>query len=194
MAWAPDYTTVERLRNYLNIDDGSDDTFLQVWITAVSRNVDSHCGRQFGKVDTADVRYFRPQWDRRARVWTMPIDDLYSSAGLLIRKDDASLVAADGYTLLPRNAAVLGRPYDRIKIESCTGELELESAFWGWSSVPPSIEAAMWLQAARLAARRDSPFGVAGSPSAGNEIRLLARLDPDFVVALKPFVRKWWAA
>jgi hypothetical protein len=62
--------------------------------------------------------------------------------------------------------------------------------------VPPSIPAALLLQASRLNKRRDSPFGIAGSPSAqgAGEVRLLARLDPDFITTLKPYVRKWWAA
>lgn len=192
MAWAPDYTTVERLRNYLNIEDGSDDVFLSAWISAVSRNVDNHCGRQFGKVEALEERYFTPQWDRRRSAWYVPIDDLRSTSGLVITKDDATTVA--DYQLLPRNAPALGRPYDKIRLESCTGEIAMLSEFWGWASVPPSIETAMWLQASRLNARRNSPFGVAGSPSAGSEIRLLAKLDPDFLVVLKPYVRKWWAA
>ena len=48
------------------------------------------------------------------------------------------------------------------------------------------------LQASRLAARRDSPFGVAGSPDAGSEMRLLARVDPDVAVALEPYRRRIW--
>lgn len=192
MAWAPDYSTTERVRNYLNIDDGSDDLFISAWVTAVSRNIDSHCSRQFGKVAALEERYFTPAWDRRAGVWFVDIDDLHSSTGLVISTDDATAVTE--YTLLPRNAAALGRPYERIKIESCTGELAIQSAAWGWAAVPPSIESGLWLQAARLAARRDSPFGVAGSPSVGSEVRLLAQLDPDFRVVLKPFVRRWWAA
>jgi hypothetical protein len=193
MAWAPDYSTTERVRNYLNIDDGSDDVFIGAWITAVSRNIDNHCGRQFGNVAAAEERYFTPVWDRRSCAWFAPIDDLRSATGLVVLHEDGTTVATD-YTLLPRNAPALGRPYERIKLESCTGEVAMESDQWGWAAVPPSIEVAMWLQAARLAARRDSPFGIAGSPSVGNELRLLAQLDPDFRVALKPFVRKWWAA
>jgi hypothetical protein len=191
MVWAPDYSTTERVRNYLNIDDGADDVFIGAWITAVSRNIDNHCGRQFGTVDAAEERYYTPVWDRRAGKWYVTIDDLRAVTGLTIARDDATAVTE--YTLLPRNAPAIGRPYERITLESCTGELAIESAFWGWSTPAPSVEVALWLQAARLAARRDSPFGIAGSPSTGSEIRLLAQLDPDFRIALKPFVRKWWA-
>jgi hypothetical protein len=64
------------------------------------------------------------------------------------------------------------------------------TALWGWSAVPPAIEQATLLQASRLLIRRDSPYGVAGSPEAGTEIRLLARLDPDVDVAVAPYRRR----
>ena len=54
------------------------------------------------------------------------------------------------------------------------------------------VPTSLYIQASRLAARRGSPWGIAGSPTDGNEIRLLAQLDPDFKTTLKPFIRKWF--
>lgn len=60
-------------------------------------------------------------------------------------------------------------------------------------AVPVSIHFATLVQAARLVKRRDAPFGVVGSPEMGNELRLLARLDPDVEVLVANH-RVWWAA
>ena len=67
------------------------------------------------------------------------------------------------------------------------------TARWGWAAVPSTIKQATLLQASRLLARRDAPFGIAGSPDVGSEIRLLARVDPDVAVAVAPY-RRWWGA
>ncbi len=193
--WAPDYTTAERLKKYLGDETDVDDAFVAAWITAVSRNIDLHCGRQFGTVEQATEFYFTPKYDPRRGQWFATIYDLRSATGLQVTKEDGTTVAADGYKLLPSNNAALGKPFEQIRLDSRPGgDIAIESDQWGWAAVPPSIEVGMWLQAARLAARRDSPFGIAGSPSTGSEMRLLARVDPDFLVTLKPFVRRWWAA
>lgn len=60
-------------------------------------------------------------------------------------------------------------------------------------AVPASINLATLIQAARFVKRRDAPFGVAGSPDMGNELRLLARLDPDVLVLVANH-RNWWSA
>jgi hypothetical protein len=64
---------------------------------------------------------------------------------------------------------------------------------WGWTAFPVPVVNAAKLQTARFVARRDSPYGIAGSPDQGSEMRLLARVDPDVAVILRPFVRVWAA-
>ena len=44
-------------------------------------------------------------------------------------------------------------------------------------------------EASRWFARRNSPYGIAGSPEMGSELRLLAKLDPDVAVMLAGKVR-----
>jgi hypothetical protein len=57
------------------------------------------------------------------------------------------------------------------------------------------VEQATLLQASRFHARRFSPYGVAGSPELGSELRLLAKLDADVELALsKAQLVRWWAA
>jgi hypothetical protein len=45
------------------------------------------------------------------------------------------------------------------------------------------------IQAGRFSIRQESLYGVAGSPAAGSELRLLARVDPDVGVSLANYVR-----
>lgn len=198
MTWAPDYATGVELKDYLSIQHNARDAFIALWITTVSRNVDDFCGRQFGQAASAEDRLYTPVYDRCERAWFAEIDDVQDITGLTVEDENGDAVSAhtstvDGYTLLPRNAAAKGKPYERLKLDSSTGEITV-NVKWGWSSQPSAVKTSMFLQAARLNARVDSPFGISGSPQEQGELRLLAQLDPDFRTSLKPLQRKWWAA
>lgn len=190
MAWAPDYVTAPELKDYLRITDAADDAFVALWVATVSRNVDDECGRQFGQVETAEARVYSGVWDRHQGGYLYEIDDLPDVDDLLVIGADATEVT--DYTLQPENALQRGKPYERL-LSSASGPLTITSPSWGWPAVPAAVKIGIFLQAARLAARRDSPFGVAGSPQQGSELRLLAQLDPDFRTSLKPLRRSWWA-
>jgi hypothetical protein len=193
MTWAPDYTDTASLRTYIRGGQDQDqDQFLASWITATSRNVDDFCGRQFGSTVTAQTRTYDGVRDSHVNCWIYEIDDVQNTTGMTV-SIGATVQAAAGYTLWPRNAAANGMAYTQLRTSAFSGTITA-SAIWGWTAVPAAIPAAIWLQAARLAKRRDSPFGVAGSPADGSELRLLAQLDPDFRTTLMPYVRKWWAA
>lgn len=194
MTWKPDYVELAGLKSYLRIDDTVDDVFLALWITTVSRNVDDFTRRQFGQT-TLEARTYTPAWDRHLCAYVVVVDDVQDVTGLAIIDENGTTVT--GHTYDPVNAVKKGKPYERLILGSAatsfTGDLTV-TALWGWSAVPSAVPTGVYLQAARLAKRRDSPFGIAGSPSEGSEVRLLAQLDPDFRTSLKPFVRKWWAA
>lgn len=199
MTWAPDYITAAELKSYLRITDTADDALVDLWVTTVSRNVDDYCGRQFGQVASAEDRYYPTFYDRPEGAWFAELDDLDDTTGLTLADEDGTAVTAatsttDGYTLLPRNAPVKGYPYTQVKLTGWSGGELTAHGLWGWSAVPSAVKTGMFLQAARLAARRDSPFGISGSPQMQGEIRLLAQLDVDFRTSLKPFKRDWWAA
>lgn len=193
MTWAPDYLTLSELKGWLRIDDTVDDAELAVAITAASRAVDRCCGRQFGQVAVVEERFYVAAWDRRCSEWYVELDDLADDAGLTV-VDDAGATFTD-YTLEPRNAVAKGKVWTRVALGSGTptGALSV-TAQWGWPSVPDTVKLATRLQASRFMARRDSPFGIAGSPDQGSELRLLARVDPDVELMLSDYRRRWYAA
>ena len=191
MAWAPDYVTSAELKSYLHIGDDADDVFVALWVTTASGNVNDFCGRQFGQVASAEARTYTPVWDRHIGAYVTVVDDVQDVTGLAIVDENGTAVT--DYDLDPVNALKKGRPYERILTTASTGDLTA-TVKWGWSAVPSAVKLGLLMQAARLAARRDSPFGIAGSPKDGSEIRLLAQLDPDFRTSLKPLRRDWWAA
>src|SRR5690606_24841324 len=130
------------------------------------------------------------EWNRRRNRYVVEIDDLMTTAGLEIGG-----VAYDPgvHRLEPRNAPALGRPWTSLVLGGSPGDEVTITATWGWTTIPAAVKQATLLQANRLFARRESPFGVAGSPEVGSELRLLARVDPDVAVVLGPYVR-WWGA
>jgi uncharacterized phiE125 gp8 family phage protein len=199
MAWAPDYATLSEFKAYLRITDTDDDAQLALAITTASRAVDGFCHRQFGQVDEAEERSYTAYWDRRARVWVVVFDDLQDITGLTVTVEAGDV---DDYTLEPVNAAQKGRPFTQLRVNTdSTAKPTTErhgvtiDGVWGWDAVPVPVEQATLLQASRFHARRFSPYGVAGSPEQGSEMRLLAKLDPDVELALaRSKMIRWWAA
>lgn len=191
MTWEPDYVTVSDLKGYLRVTDTDDDAFLPLWITTASRAVDNYCHRQFGNTGSNQTRQYASTYDHNIGCWVAEIDDVMDT-------DDMSIVDVSGneiidYELGPLNAAQKGKPFERVFVH-VQGTLTID-AVWGWTTVPVAVKSAAFLQAARLAARRDSPFGVAGSPTEGSEVRLLATLDPDLKTSLgAKYRREIWAA
>lgn len=195
MTWAPDYATTAELKNYLNIQVNDSDVFIALWVTASSRNVDDFCHRQFGQVAAPEARRYPSVYDRHVGKYVVEIDDLMTTTGLAVATTSGTAVT--DYELGPANALLKGKPYEQLQTR--TGGTLVVTGQWGWtplSAGPTQAKTGLFLQAARLAARRDSPFGIAGSPTVpgSSEIRLLAQLDPDFRTVLAPFRREWWAA
>lgn len=192
MAWAPDYVTDDELKNFMRIPDTDDDAEIAFAISTASRAIDDHCNRQFGSV-TAESRLYTARYDYDRCRWVVDIDDLMSTAGLTVTVDGVTLTA---YVKEPVNAAQKGRPWTRLVVDSDSSvvptgdEYEVDmTAPWGWTAVPTAVKEATLLQGSRLHTRRDSPYGIAGSPDQGSELRLLARLDPDVAVSLRGLVR-----
>ncbi len=190
MAWAPDYATEEELASYLRIDDTVDDVELALAISGASRGIDFDTNRQFGSV-SAEERTYPVRYDYDRGVWVADTDDHFSAPTVTV---DGTAVAT--FVSEPRNAPQNGRPWTRI-VFTTDSEVTPDScsevaatAPWGWTPTwPDPIKQACLLQASRLFWRRNAPAGVAGSPEAGSEVRLLARIDPDVAVMLRPYRR-----
>lgn len=210
MPWAPSYATVDDLRDFVRIDDAADDTLIEMALAGASRSIDYACDprpgywRQFGRTDDVEDRYYTPSrrgYDVPIRDhWVAQTDDIASLVGLLVAADvtgDGGYVSISGVTLLPRNAEQHGLPWTSILFAGSTmpipplvAESVKVTAEYGWPMIPDAVREATLLQASRLVSRRDAPFGVAGSPETGSEVRLLARLDPDVEQLIRPYVRK----
>jgi hypothetical protein len=195
VAWKPDYAVLNDLKGFMRIplEDTQDDAELARAITASSRAVDKHCYRQFGLV-AAEARRYTARWHTLLGRWVIDIDDLMSTAGVVVTVEAGTITE---YDLIPLNAAQEGRPWERLEVlptsavqPTCKrGGVDM-TAPWGWTAFPVEVVEGTLLQSSRFEARRNSPFGVAGSPETGSELRLLSRLDPDVGVSLSDLIRR----
>jgi hypothetical protein len=196
VAWGPDYCTPAELKHYARVEVGdlADDAEIGFAITAASRAIDRSCGgRQFGSLAVATEWLYTPVYDRRRRRWVVTVDDFATTTGLIVK---ISGVVVTDFVKEPTRAVDTGKVWTQIALGTslmCAG-LDHEigvTAVWGWAAVPVAIRQACLLQSSRFLARRESPYGIAGSPSDGSELRLLATVDPDVRVAVGHYVRCW---
>jgi hypothetical protein len=205
VTWKPAYATLAEFRAYLKLPASTEDTeaedaaIYSPAIEAASRVIDSSCSRQFGFTDDGEEEpeaavatfSYLPFYLTREAQWCISVDDLFSTDDLEV---DGTAYDATVHRFLPLNAPDKGRPYTYLVLLSgsfvASTPVEV-TALFGWPAVPDAIKNATLLQASRIVKRRDAPFGVAGSPEMGNEIRLLAKLDPDVAVMVGPY-RMYW--
>lgn len=204
MALWPDYVTSDQLKAHLRVTDTADDAAVALAVTAASRAIDHSTNRQFGQAASAVARVYT--W-RKQFIDNLPaveIDDFMTSTGLVIKLDQAGQgVYGDAVTSVdpwPFNAAADEKPWTHLVWRSYASAFPTPfsqgvqvTAQWGWSAVPDIVQEACLIQAARFFVRRDSSYGIAGDPAAGNELRLLERLDPDVALMLST-VRRYWGA
>lgn len=194
MPWAPDYLAAAELKSYLRIADGVDDAEIASAITSASRAVDLVTHRQFGQVAAAEARRYTARYDYSRGAWVLQIDDLQDVTGLTVTTPAGTITL---FVKQPINAALTGKPWTRLVVDPAStvkptgteNEVTVTAKF-GWTAIPVPIKQATQLQSARLFTRRQAPFGVAGSPELGSEMRLLARVDPDVAVTLRPYIRQ----
>lgn len=202
MPWQPSYITTAELKSYLRIPDTEDDPELDFAITAASRGVDQVTNRQFGQVSSAEARVYTANFDRRRGRWIIEVDDFTGTPTINFDDDDDAVYdqPIDVFRRFPFNATERGGVFTKIIVDPdstnrpsvAEGAVQV-TALWGWTAVPDTVKEATLLQASRFFQRRNAPFGIAGSPEFGSELRLLQKMDPDVVVMLRPFQR-WWGA
>jgi hypothetical protein len=204
MALYPDYVTSQQLKDHLRITDSADDAAVAIAVTAASRAVDRFTNRQFGLAPAAVARTYT--WDKRfiEGLPAVEIDDLMTSTGLIVKLDQAGqgtygdpILNVDPW---PWNAAADGRPWTHLVFRSYATAFPTPfsqgvqaTGRWGWTTVPEIVEQATLIQGGRFFVRRDSQYGIAGSPETGTELRLFSRLDPDVALMLTT-VKRWWGA
>lgn len=202
MPWKPDYITPDELAVFVHTDVEDDRVELEGACSSGSRAIDIATYRQFGSV-AAQARIYTPQWSTKLGMWVIECDDF--TALTVIEIDTAgdgsfsTSVSLSGAVPLPYNAVEEGLVYERVAIRRSAltastlgpGSARLTSP-WGWPSVPTGIKSAAKLQASRFFNRRNSPYGIAGSPDQGSEVRLQAKADPDVIVSVRPFKRAVW--
>lgn len=195
MVWQPDYATLAELKSFMRISDTVDDAELAFAISAASRSIDAHTDRQFGQLASPILWSYLAWPDLHRNRWVVEIDDLMTAVGLIVEVPTVGTTTE--FTKEPLNGAGKARPWTRIVFNRlasvhpvCTDNYAVNvTGQFGWTVVPVAVKEACLLQASRFAKRRDAPFGVAGSPDLGSEIRLLAKVDPDVAVILTPYRR-----
>lgn len=198
--WAGDYATLAEMHAHLRIPDAdtADDTEIGVAITSASRAIDHDTRRQFGLTGSAVARVYTYVGESIEGRLSLAIDDVQTTTGLAVALDlnydgtfETSLTNGTDYDLWPWNAAADGKPWTHVVLRPTTSAWfpffargVQVTANYGWSAVPSVVKTATRIQAARFFTRRDSTYGIAGSPQVGSELRLLDRLDPDVSLSL----------
>jgi hypothetical protein len=190
------YVTRNDVKNALGLGTAAltpeDDEIDQV-VNSVSRAIDDACGRFFYSA-AGTVLYTAEDF------LYLPIDDFSAITAIVIDEQNTgtpnvTLTASTDYRP-EKSTAIPGFPYTAIRIASFgtktfpVGVTEgvSVSGTRGFAAIPQPIIAATLLQCVRTHARRNSPYGVAGSPD-GGIIRLLSRLDPDVELMIRPYRR-----
>ncbi len=187
--------TLEEFKEWLRVpaDFTDDDDVMQRCLDSSVVVVNETCGalRRFD-LEAAPTEWHLEPWGRSDRDgwWCADIPDLMTTTGLTVVADGVS-VDTGGYRLTPRNSAARGRPWLGIEVNA-TGCVDIAvTGRWGWTVTPPNVQQARLQQAQRFYQRRDSPFGIAGSPDqGGSEVRFVSRfIDPDVTVQLRGYMR-----
>jgi hypothetical protein len=193
MAITNGYTTLAIVKARLTITGTGNDAALESCIEAASREIDGLCGRRFYQL-TATTRYFTADDSQY-----LDIDDLVSVTSLGTDADGDRTFedtwATTDYDLEPYNAADTGWPYTQI-LTAPAGRYGFPSGTrrgvkivgtWGWPSVPSAITEATILQSIRLFKRKDSPYGIAGSPDLGQQTFVPGQVDPQVKSLVAPY-------
>lgn len=167
-------------------------------LASASRAVDAICGRRFYLLDDSNdqVRYYTP-----LRPATLEIDDMVGFTSLASDQDgdgvfETTWTLHDDFELLPDNADLDGRPWERIVLKQrsqttlpvgLARSVQVTGIF-GWSETPDGVISLTSILAARLLMRvRSAPFGFVslGVESATR----IAKEDPDMQNLVRDLIR-----
>jgi hypothetical protein len=200
------YASLNDLKSALRIQDGVDDTLLELALESASRMVDEYTMRNFYNAGTA-TRVFTPISDEVCQ-----IDDAVSISSVavstMLNKTFDQTWAVGDYQEEPLNGVSDGLPgwpitrlraignYEfpndetQYRYEGRYGQEDVATVqvtgVWGWSAVPTAVKQATIIQAMRIFKRLDSPLGVISSPDTGY-FRVSNRIDPDVAMLLNSY-------
>lgn len=190
------YASLNDLKTALRIQDGVDDSLLEIALESASRMVDEYTMRNFYNAGSA-TRVFVPSDDD-----CVAIDDAVSISSIavstLLNKTFDQVWTTDDYQLEPLNGIADGLPGWPVTRIRAVGVWEFPydsddeiatvqvTAVWGWSAVPIAVKQATIIQAMRIFKRLDSPLGVISSPDTGY-FRVSSRIDPDVAMLLNSY-------
>jgi hypothetical protein len=200
------YASLTDVKTALRIQDGVDDSLLEIAIESASRMVDEYTMRNFYNAGTA-TRVFVPYTDD-----LVAIDDAVSISAIavstLLNKTFDQTWSAVDYQTEPLNGiadGLSGWPITRIRAvgtyefpngntryryEGRYGQEDVATVqvtgVWGWSAVPTAVKQATIIQSMRIFKRLDSPLGVISSPDTGY-FRVSSRIDPDVAMLLNSY-------
>lgn len=190
------YATLAELKASLTITDNDDDALLELAINATSRMIDDFTGRFFyanGTVNSPVERFYTA-----VNPFTLAVDDFVSISEIAtdenLDKTYGTVWATSDFMVEPVNNLLRGFPQTRILAidryvwpdylpQSCR-----ITGVWGWPEIPAEVSQAALIQSSRLFVRKQSPFGIAGTPELGT-VRLSSRVDPDVEALLRPLKR-----
>ena len=160
--------------------------------------IDEYCGRTFTQDATGATVARRFTWQGGPSIL---IDDLITAA--TVQTDwngdgtfETTWVADTNYQLEPFNAALWGKPYERLGMAPLSsvcfppwnGGVKVIGQ-WGWPSVPAPVKQATTIMTTRLLRRaREAPFGVVGLGIDNQAVRI-SKVDPDLCFLLDQFVK-----
>lgn len=207
-----EYVTVTELKYTLEISSAFADENIAAACEAASRTVDDLTGRRFYTTAADEVRYFTADsWTTYYRYVdgdvvgstgsAVDLGDLKSVTEVAVDTDDNGTfnqvwVQDVDFRLEPYNAALDGRPWDRLALISAAGRsfpgydraIRVTGKF-GWTPVPPAVKTATAMLAHTLLRRmREAPFGVVGVGIDNAAVRIPA-VDPHVRMLLQPYVR-----
>lgn len=199
------YVGPEELKDRLGQTDATTDSVITSVCLAVSRWIDTYCGRHFFRF--TDTRTYQPD-----NIWLLRIDDLVSVSTLKIDMDgdgiyETTWTQGSNYVLrvgdYQFNTLATGepRPYTQVQVVgagSGTGvwfpfvwpfvhldRVQITGVF-GWPQVPPAVTQAALLLAADWFKLKDAPWGVAGINDLGV---VKVQANPWIADQLRPYVR-----
>lgn len=207
------YATLAELKAWVGIPtaDTLDDVALQLALDAASLQIEKYCDRVFTADAVPTTRWYTIAG---AGPWAayLDVDPISDTTGLVVATDDNGDGTAEttwtlntDYRLEPTNALLTNpvSPYTRLVTLGTKwfprpyyrpGVSVTAKFGWPGGAAPAPVHEACLIQSALLFKRKDAPFGVAGSPEFGSELRLLNEIDRTALSLLKPFRRNWWVA